>query len=61
MERVPRLQCDADVFVHNPANPLLATEIAFCCLHGNATEKELNLIQLSTQSMAHVKSRSANS
>ena len=38
MKRVPRLRFDADVVVHGSANPLLATEIAFSCLHGNVAE-----------------------
>ena len=51
----PRLRFDADVVVHSPANPLLAAEIAFSCLHGNVTEKELDLVQFSTRSMAQLR------
>jgi hypothetical protein len=43
-----RLRFDADVVVHSSANPLLAAEIAFSCLHGNVTEQELDLFQFST-------------
>jgi hypothetical protein len=57
MDRAPWLGLDADVVVHSPANPLLAAEIAFSCLHGNATEKELNLFQFSTRSMAQLRAR----
>jgi hypothetical protein len=39
----PRLRFDADLVVHGSANPLLAAEIAFSCLHGNVAEKELDL------------------
>jgi lipopolysaccharide biosynthesis glycosyltransferase len=42
-ERVPRLWFDADVVVHGSVNPLLATKIAFSCLHGSVPEKELDL------------------
>ena len=35
-----RLRFDADVVVHSSANPLLAAEIAFSCLHVNVPEKE---------------------
>jgi len=52
MKRAPRLWFDADVVVHGSANPLLAAEIAFSCLHGNMAEKELDLIQFSTRCMA---------
>ena len=45
--RAPRLWFDADMVVHGSANPLLAAEIAFSCLHGNVAEKELDLIQFS--------------
>ena len=45
-ERAPRLRFDADVVVYGSANPLLASEITFSCLHGNMAEKELDLIQL---------------
>ena len=48
MERVPWLGFDTDAVVHGSANPLLAAEIAFRCLHGNVPEKELDLIQFST-------------
>ena len=43
--------------VHSLANPLLAAEIPFCCLHGNVPEKELDLIQFSTRSMAQLRAR----
>jgi len=43
----PRLRFDTDAVVHGSANPPLAAEIAFSGLHGNVTEKELDLIQLS--------------
>jgi hypothetical protein len=60
MERAPRLWFDADVVVHSPANPLLAAEIAFCCLHGKATEKELDLIhdrQQAARTLTHISLR----
>ena len=44
MERAPRLRFDADVVVHSSANPLLAAEIAFGCLHGDVTKKKLDLV-----------------
>ena len=47
----------ADVVVHCSANPLLAAEIAFSCLHGNVPEKELDLIQFSTRCMAELRAR----
>jgi hypothetical protein len=49
------------VVVHGSANPLLAAEIAFSCLHRNVPEKELDLIQFSTRawhSFAHERLRS---
>ncbi len=61
MKRGVRLRLDADVVVHGSANPLLAAEIAFRCLHGNVAEKELDLFQFSTRSMhsfAHERLRS---
>ena len=39
MERAQRLRFDADAVIHGAANPLLAAEITFGCLHGNVTEK----------------------
>jgi hypothetical protein len=48
MKRAPGLRFDADVVVHGSANPLLAPEIAFSCLHGHVAEKELDLIQFSS-------------
>jgi len=54
MKRAPRLRFDADVVVHGSANPALAAEIAFSCLHGNVAEKELDLIQFSTRCMAQL-------
>jgi len=39
-----RLRFDADVVVHSSANPLLAAEIAFGCLHGDVTKKKLDLV-----------------
>jgi hypothetical protein len=48
MERAPLLRLNTNAVVHGSANPLLAAEIAFSCLHGNVAEKELDLIQLST-------------
>ena len=47
----------ADVVVHCSANPLLAAEIAFSCLHGNVPKKELNLVQFSTRCMAQPRAR----
>ena len=43
--------------VHGSANPLLAAEIAFRCLHGNVAEKELDLIQFSARCMAQLRTR----
>ena len=57
MKRALRLWFDADVVVHGSANPLLAAEIAFSCLHGNVPEKELDLIQFSTRCMAQIRAR----
>jgi len=56
-ERAPRLGFDADVVVQGSANPLLAAEIAFSCLHGNVAEKELDLIQFSTRCVAQLRAR----
>jgi hypothetical protein len=33
----------AEVVVHGAANPLLAADIAFSCLHRNVAEKKLDL------------------
>ena len=41
MQRAPGLRFDADAVVDGPANPLLATEITFGCLHRDMAEKEL--------------------
>ena len=57
MNGAPQLWFDADVVVHGSANPLLAAKIAFSCLHRNVTEKELDLIQLSTRCMAQLRAR----
>jgi len=57
MKRAPRLRFDADAIVHGAANPLLAAEIAFGCLHGNVPEKELDLFQFSARSMAQLRAR----
>ena len=57
MKRAPRLRFDADAVVYGSANPLLAAEIAFSCLHGNVPEKELDLIQFSTRCMAQLRAR----
>src|SRR3974390_3188021 len=57
MERVPWLRFDTDAIVHGSANPLLAAKIAFGCLHGNVTEKKLDLIQLSARCMAQLRAR----
>ena len=57
MERAPLLRFNTDAVVHGSANPLLAAEIAFSCLHGNVTEKELDLFQFSTRSMAQLRAR----
>jgi hypothetical protein len=57
MERALWLRFDTDAVVHSSVDPLLAAEIAFSCLHGNVTEKELNLFQLSTRSMAQLRAR----
>ena len=55
MERAPWLRFDTDAIVHGSANPLLAAKIAFGCLHGDVTEKELDLLQLSTRSVAQLR------
>ena len=57
MKRAPQLRFDADVVVHGSANPLLAAEIAFSCLHGNVPEKELNLVQFSARCVAQLRAR----
>ena len=57
MKRAPQLQFDADVVVHRSADPLLAAEVAFFCLHGNAPEKELNLVQFSARCAAQLRAR----
>jgi hypothetical protein len=44
MERAPWLKFDTDAVVHGSANPLLAAEIAFGCLHGDVTKEELDLV-----------------
>ena len=53
----PWLGLDTDAVVHGSANPPLAAEIAFSCLHGNVPEKELDLVQFSTRSMAQLGAR----
>ena len=45
----PALQLDANLIVHSSPNPLLAAEITFCCLHGNMSQQELNLVQFSAR------------
>jgi len=55
MERALWLRFNTDTVVHGSANPLIAAEIAFGCLHGDVAEKELNLIQLSTRCMAQLR------
>src|SRR3974390_2957406 len=57
MKRAPQLQFDADVVVHRSADPLLAAEVAFFCLHGNVPEKELNLVQFSARCVAQLRAR----
>jgi hypothetical protein len=57
MERTLRLWFDANVVVHCSANPLLVAKIAFGCLDGNVSEKELDLIQFSTRCMAQFRAR----
>jgi hypothetical protein len=49
MEQATWLRFDAHVVVHSSANPLLAAQIAFGCLHGNVTEKESDLVQFATR------------
>jgi hypothetical protein len=48
---------DPDAVVHGSANPLLAAEIAFSCLHGNVPKKEWDLIQFSTRCMTQLRAR----
>lgn len=57
MERAPWLRFDTDTVVHGSANPLLTAQIELSRLHGNVTEKELNLFQFSTRSMAKLRAR----
>ena len=57
LEGEPWLGFDTDAVVHRSTNPLLAAEIAFSCLHGGVPEKELDLIQFSTRSMAQLGTR----
>jgi hypothetical protein len=57
MKQAPRLRFDADAVVHSSADPLLAPEITFSCLHGNVAEKELDLIQFSTRCVAQLRAR----
>ena len=47
----------AEVVIHGSANPLLAAEIPFSCLHGNVPEKELDLIQFPTRCMTQLRAR----
>jgi len=42
------LRFDTDAVVHRSANPLFAAGITLDGLHGNVSEEELNLVQLST-------------
>jgi hypothetical protein len=44
MQQAPWLRFDADAVVDGPANPLLAAEITFGCLHRDISQKELNLV-----------------
>ena len=57
MKRAPRLRFDADVVVHGFANPLLAAKIALGRLHGDMSEKELDLLQFSTRGVAQLRAR----
>ena len=58
--RVPkaaRLRFNADPIVYCSANPLFAAQIAFGCLDRDVAEQELDLLQLSTSSMAQLCTR----
>jgi len=50
---------NADVVVHGIANPLFAAQVAFRCLNGDMSKKELNLLQLSATCMAELGARAA--
>ena len=45
----------SDVIVYGVAEPLLASEIAFCRFDRNMTEKKLNLLQFATGLMAQTR------
>ena len=45
----------SDVVVYGVAEPLLASEIAFCHFDRNMTEKKLNLLQFAASSMAQTR------
>jgi hypothetical protein len=56
-----KLRFYADLVVHGSANPLLAAETAFSCLHEHVPEKELDLIHSppdAWHSLAHERLRS---
>ena len=49
------LRFDADVVVHRSANPLLAAEISFGCLHEYMAKQELNLVKFAAGGMAQLR------
>ena len=52
-----RLWLDADPVVHRSANSLFTSEITLGGLHGNMSEEELDLLQLSSCRMAQLRTR----
>ena len=53
----PRL--DSDSIIDRRPNPLLATQVAFSGLNGDVSQKELDLLQLSSRGVAESGTRSA--
>jgi hypothetical protein len=50
--RRSRTRFDSDLIIHRRSNSLLATQVAFRRLNGNMSQKELDLFQLSSCSVA---------
>jgi hypothetical protein len=50
--RRSELRFQADVVIHSTAEPLLASQVAFCRLYRDVAQEKLNLLKLSTGSVA---------
>ena|SRR6516164_7273844 len=49
---------DANMIVYGPADSLFAAQVPLRRLHGNMTQQELNLLQLTASRMAEPRARS---